>query len=452
MGKILIIDDKKGMRRTLEILLKREGYQVATAESGDVAGHMLRHGAYDVVVTDLKMTPLSGLDVLRIVKTLSPQTEVIFMTAYGTIDSAVSAMKLGAYDYITKPFKTSEILLKVRRALEKRELAAQVHQLQRELRVRSDRETTGCLVGKSPAMLETIARVGRIAKTDLSVLITGETGSGKNLVAQAIHAQSRRAGAAFVAINCAAVPESLLESEPFGHTRGAFTGAVQARRGLIEEASGGTFFLDEVGAAPFNVQSKLLGVLEDQIIRRVGSNTPIKVDVRIIAATNRNLKEAIERREFREDLYYRLNVVQLHLPPLRERREDIPLLASHLLHIHSQKMGKEGLMMSQEALDLLGRYDFPGNVRELENLVEQAVAVCQGTFVQLEEIPLVVREAVLGKTVEGKAASAFGLRAKERELILECLSRHHRNLTRTAKELGISRVTLWRKLKDYGIP
>lgn len=439
------------MRRSLGILLKKEGYQVATAENGEVAGPMLRLAVYDIVITDLKMTPLSGLDVLRMVKTISPQTEVIVMTAYGTIDSAVSAMKLGAYDYITKPFKPTEIFLKVTKALEKRRLATQVDQLQRELLARSDWQATACLVGKSPAMLEIVAQVERIAKTDLSVLLTGETGTGKNVVARAIHARSPRAGAPFVTINCAAVPESLLESELFGHTRGAFTGAAQTRRGLVEEASGGTFFLDEIGATPPSVQSKLLGVLEDRVIRRVGSNTPIKVNVRIIASTNSNLREAIERGEFREDLYYRLNVAHIHLPPLRERAGDIPLLASHFLHMYSQKLGREGLMVSPEALDLLGQYDFPGNIRELENLFEQAVAVCQGTVVRPEDFPLVVREAVLGKSLEGKVTSPSSLKVRERELILECLTRHHRNLNRAAKELGISRVTLWRKLKAYGI-
>lgn len=446
MASILIVDDREGMRRSLALLLKKEGHQVSTAETGESARHFLEREPFDLVITDLKMPSLSGLDILRMTRRVSPQTEVIVMTAYGSIESAVAAMKFGAYDYVTKPFKHNEILLKVKKALEKRELISQVQHLHEELRGQYGLEQIERLVGRSPAIVQLYSQLARVARTDLAVLITGETGTGKNLLARIIHYNSSRAAKPFVAVNCAALPENLLESELFGHTKGAFTGADHPRKGLFEEAEGGTFFLDEIGAIPTSIQSKLLGVLEDRVIRRIGSNTPIKVDVRIITATNRNLREAIKKGEFREDLYYRINVASLDVPPLRERREDIPLLVSHFLHRYGRQIGKREFGVSHEAMELLLQYDYPGNVRELENTIEQAAALAQGDLIQPRDLPTMIREGLLLTPV-----APSSLKARERELIEEGLRRYNRNLTKTARELGISRVTLWRKIKEYGL-
>ncbi|MEA3509297.1 MAG: sigma-54 dependent transcriptional regulator, partial [candidate division NC10 bacterium] len=357
-AKILIVDDEAGMRKGLGSILRRAGYLVSEAPGGTEAADHLGRDVFDLVITDLKMEPLSGLDLLRLVKQMSPEVEVILMTAFGTIETAVEAMKLGAFDFITKPFQKEEILLRVRNALEKRRLKEEVHHLRVEVTSAFGFEK---IVGQSAGIRQVLNLLPRAAQTDSTVLITGESGTGKELIARAIHAASRRAQGPFVSVSCAAFPEQLLENELFGHVKGAFTGALAARRGLLEEAQGGTFFLDEIGEAPLPIQSKMLRVLEDRSIRRLGDNRSIVVDVRIVAATNRDLQLAVKEKVFREDLFYRLNVIQIHLPPLRERKEDIPLLVRHLLAMHCQQLGRDLHGFSPAALRILAAHDYPGN-------------------------------------------------------------------------------------------
>ncbi len=447
MPRILVVDDEPGMRRSLAISLKREGYEVEEAAGGTESLIRLEREIYDLVMTDLRMTPVGGLEVLAAAKKAAPQTEVIVMTAYGSIEAAVEAMRLGAFDFVSKPFQAEEILARVRNALEKARLTTEVRLLREDLKTRAGFEQ---LLGQSPAMQAVLAKAARVAVTDSTVLITGESGTGKELVARAIHARSLRATKPFVSVNCAAFPEQLLESELFGHIKGAFTGAVASRKGLLEEAHAGTFFFDEVGDTPPGIQAKLLRVLEDRVIRRLGDNRPIRVDVRILAATNRDLTGAIREKAFREDLYYRLNVVALHLPPLRVRREDVPLLAHHFLGVASRRSGKPMKGFSGEALALLQAYDYPGNIRELENAVEQAVAFTTGRVIRPEDLPEVLRSGPRSKG-DGPAPAAGTLEEMERELILRRIHELNGNLSLAARALGIGRTTLWRKMKAYRI-
>src|SRR5213082_465826 len=334
--RILIVDDQRNMRTTTALVLRQQGYEVAEAESGEVALSRLLAEPFDLVLTDLKMAPLDGLAVLRGALEISPSTQVIVMTGYGTVESAVEAMQQGAYDYISKPFTEGELLMRVQRALEKRRLLVDVGLFSDEFRQRYKLDN---LVGRSAPMRELLTRLVRVAPTDVTVLITGESGTGKELIARAIHVNSKRSSRPFVPVNCAAISESLLESELFGHVKGAFTGAVKLRQGLLEEASGGTFFFDEIGETTPAFQAKLLRVIQEHEIRRVGDNASIPVDVRVLAATNQDLKSAIAEKHFREDLFYRLNVVPLVLPPLRDRREDIGLLAQHFVDRFNQRNG-----------------------------------------------------------------------------------------------------------------
>ena len=446
MPRILVVDDEPGMRRSLAISLKREGYEVEEAVGGTESLVRLEREIYDLVMTDLKMTPVGGLEVLAAAKKAAPRTEVIVMTAYGSIEAAVEAMRLGAFDFVSKPFQAEEILARVRNALEKARLTTEVRLLREDLKTRAGFEQ---LLGQSPAMQAVLAKAARVAVTDSTVLITGESGTGKELVARAIHARSLRATKPFVSVNCAAFPEQLLESELFGHIKGAFTGAVASRKGLLEEAHAGTFFFDEVGDTPPGIQAKLLRVLEDRVIRRLGDNRPIRVDVRILAATNRDLTGAIREKAFREDLYYRLNVVALHLPPLRVRREDVPLLAHHFLGVASRRSGKPVKGFSGEALALLQAYDYPGNIRELENAVEQAVAFTTGPVIRPEDLQEVLRSGP--RKGDGPAPAAGTLEEMERELILRRIHELNGNLSLAARALGIGRTTLWRKMKAYRI-
>lgn len=448
-AKILVVDDEAGMRKSVGIILRRAGYVVTEAPGGREAADHLGTDVFDLVITDLKMEPLSGLDLLRLVKQLSPDVEVILMTAFGTVESAVEAMKLGAFDFITKPFQPEEILLRVRNALEKRRLKEEVDVLRAE--VKSVFGFEG-IVGQSEAIRQVLAILPRVAQTDSTVLITGESGTGKELIARAIHAASRRPQKPFVSVSCAAFPEQLLENELFGHIKGAFTGALAARRGLLEEAHGGTFFLDEIGEAPLPVQVKLLRVLEDRSIRRLGDNRSIPVDVRIVAATNRDLQSAVKEKFFREDLFYRLNVIRIHLPPLRERMEDVPILSRHFLALHRKRLHREIGGFSPAALKALCDYYFPGNVRELSNVVEQAVALAAGPMVERHDLP----EKLLQPPSQAGSPGSPAHRPKsladaERELILERLHARGGNLGLAAQDLGISRTTLWRRMKDYQI-
>ena len=447
-ARIIVVDDEPGLRRSLAIALRLEGFEVAEADSGTAAMREVQAGPdVDLVITDLKMLGMSGLQVLEQVKAGSPNTEVIVMTAYGTIEVAVEAMKLGAFDFVTKPFQVEEILHRTRNALERGRLRREVTVLRAE--ATRTRAITN-IVGVSQATQELLKMLPRVGQVESSVLITGESGTGKELVARAIHDLSRRAAAPFVAVSCAAIPTELLEGELFGHVRGAFTGAHQARKGLLEEAAGGTLFLDEVGEAPPGIQAKLLRVLEERTVRRVGDNRSIHVDLRVLAATNRDLAGALEAKTFREDLYYRLNVIRVHLPPLRTRSEDVPVLARHLLARHAERVGRAPEGFAPEALEALALYRFPGNVRELSNIVEQAVALSTGTLIELDDLPDVVRGEA-----DGPDPAALGARRPldtlERDLIVNQLRARNGNLRAVADDLKISRTTLWRRIKQYHI-
>ncbi|HEY1960042.1 MAG TPA: sigma-54 dependent transcriptional regulator [Polyangiaceae bacterium] len=449
MPKILIVDDQRNMRTTLAMMLRGVGYEVEEAADGDQGATSGATGAFDLVLTDLRMGQKDGIDVLRAIKERQPMTEVIVMTAYGTIESAVEAMRLGAFDYIQKPFTEQELLVKVQKALENRRLAGEVALLTREFK---DRYKFENIVGRSSVVREVLGRVVRVAPTDATVLITGESGTGKELVAKAIHANSRRADRAFVSINCAALTETLLESELFGHAKGSFTGAHTARKGLFEEADGGTFFFDEIAETPSAVQAKLLRAIQEHEIRRVGENKPVHVDVRIVAATNQDLLKAVSEKRFRQDLYYRLNVARFSLPPLRDRREDIAELTSYFLDKYNHKM-RTRARLSDNVMDALMRYDFPGNVRELEHMVEQAVALVQNGVITADDmitppsstsmraVPDPGRRQTLADVVDGA----------ERHAIETALHDAAGSREQAAELLGISATTLWRKMTRLGI-
>ena len=441
LARILVVDDQKNMRKTLSIMLRGAGYDVQVARDGAHAMQLIDGELFDVVVTDLKLGQVDGLDVLRYSREKAPLTEVIVMTAYGTVESAVIAMKMGAHDYIQKPFGEDELLLRVRRALERRQLSGEISLMATEFRERYKFEN---IIGRSRPIRELVTRIIRLAPTDTTVLITGESGTGKELVARAIHANSKRADHAFVPVNCAAIAEQLLESELFGHQRGAFTGAVSTRKGLFEEADGGTFFFDEIAETTPSFQAKLLRVIQDQEIRRLGGNTSIKVNARIIAATNQELQAAIENKEFREDLYYRLNVARFHMPPLRERKEDIPLLVEHFLVKYQSRFGRTA-RLGEGVMDHLLAYDYPGNVRELENLIEQGVALAVDGMLGREDIPILAdNRHPTGSTLKER------VEITER-IAIETTLKSTRSLREAAQVLGLSQTTLWRKLKKYEI-
>ena len=439
MAKILVVDDQRNMRTTLAMLLRGAEHHVDEAENGDVACERVAEEAYDLVLTDLKMGATDGIAVLRRTREVSPLTEVIVMTAHGTIESAVDAMRLGAHDYIQKPFEEEELLMKVQRA---RKLAGQVSAMAAEFRERYHFEN---IIGRSGAIRDVLGRIVRIAPTDATVLITGESGTGKELVARAIHVNSLRSDRPFITINCAAITETLLESELFGHNRGAFTGAVASRKGLFEEANGGTFFFDEIAETPPSFQAKLLRAIQQGEIRRLGDNHTVQVDVRIIAATNRELKQMIEDKTFREDLYYRLNVARFVLPPLRERREDIAPLTEHFLEKYGKKM-RRSARLGDGVMEWLERYPFPGNIRELENLIEQGIALALDGEVQLDDI--VSPEMRQGGEIEAAPRLLQDVVDRaESEAIMNVLREVDGNKEKAAEVLGLSSTTLWRKMK-----
>jgi two-component system, NtrC family, response regulator HydG len=432
------------MRTTLALMLRSAGYDVDEAADGAQGKDLGAGGAYDVVITDLRMGEDDGIEVLRGIKEAQPMTEVIVMTAYGTIESAVEAMRVGAFDYIQKPFTEQELNVKVSKALESRQLRSQVQLFAQEFKERYHLEN---LVGRSQPIRDVLSRVIKIAPTEATALITGESGTGKELVARAVHANSKRAHRPFVTVNCAAITETLLESELFGYARGAFTGAVSARKGLFEEADGGTFFFDEIAETTPAFQAKLLRAIQEGEIRRVGENKPIRVDVRVVAATNIDLSQAVADRRFRQDLYYRLNVVRFVLPPLRERREDIPLLLEFFLAKYTRKMGRRA-RLGEGVMDRLLGYAFPGNVRELENLVEQAVALCTNGVIGVDDIlpeePRAV-DATAGRTLADIVDDA------QRQAIETALRNSDGSRERAAELLDISPTTLWRKMSRLGI-
>jgi two-component system response regulator HydG len=443
-GKILVVDDQKNMRTTLALMLKGSGHEVEVAGSGAQGGELGATGAYDVVLTDLRLGDDDGMDVLRAIKQAQPLTEVIVMTAYGTIESAVEAMRFGAFDYIQKPFSEEELLVKVGKAVETRRLNGQVQLFAQEFKERYHFEN---IVGRSQPMRDVLTRIVKTAPTDATVLITGESGTGKELVARAVHANSKRAEKPFVIVNCAAITETLLESELFGHARGAFTGAVGARKGLFEEADGGTFFFDEIAETTLTFQAKLLRAIQDGEVRRIGENKASTVNIRVIAATNVDLGEAVRERRFREDLYYRLNVVRFILPPLRERREDIPLLCQFFLDKYNRKMATHA-RLADGVMDALLGYNFPGNIREIENMVEQAVALSSGGVITVDDI---LPQEPTKRSASGGRTLADIVDEAERGAVLAALQAHDGNRERAAEALNISPTTLWRKMTRLGV-
>ncbi len=440
-ARVLVVDDEASLVEFLELLLRDEGYDVATADSVARALEVLERKNVDLILCDLHMPKSSGLDLLRELRAQpTPTPAVIVMTAYTSTESAIEAMKLGAYDYVSKPFDVEELKLLILRALERTSLAAENRWLRGEL---EQRWSYGNIIGRSRAMVQIFEMIERIARTNSTVMIEGESGTGKELIARAIHIASPRQSGRFLSINCGAMPENLLESELFGHERGAFTGAVKEKRGLFQEADGGSLFLDEIGEMTTTMQVKLLRALQSRTVRKVGGSREETVDVRILAATNRDLAELVRSGRFREDLYYRINVIPVRLPPLRRRREDIPLLVDHFLAAKSRDMGIAPKRMSIEAMRMLEAYSWPGNVRELENLIERVLALCGGDTILAEDLPLAVRSPGAAATFgfdlpeEGLDLEAW-LDERRRELMAQALDRTGGNQTKAAELLAMT--------------
>lgn len=440
---ILVVDDDPIARDNLANILGREGFQAAAAEDGVAAVRLLEDHDFDLVITDLRMKNMDGLGLLAAAKRLRPDCEVILMTGYASVDTAVEAMRAGAYDYISKPFDIAEMRALVEKALEKRSMRSEIAELRR--RIESDKGITR-FIGQDPAIVALKENIAQVSQLDCSVLINGETGTGKELVARIIHELSPRAGKRFMAVNCGAFSAELIDNELFGHAKEAFTGAEKGKQGLLEAAKGGVMFFDEIGELPLAMQVKLLRVLQERKIIRVGDTKEIALDMRVIAATNKDLKKEVERGEFRMDLYYRLNVITLQLPSLAERRGDIPLLIRHFLAKHSPS-GRPLLKISDEVMETLMGYSFPGNVRELENIVERAVALCEGSVFEMRHLPPDIVGGGLLQRTEPQAWMT--LEENEKRYIYSVLEEVGGNKTRAAEILGIDRVSLWRKLKRY---
>ena len=454
-GSILVIDDERDMCEFLSVMLVRDGYEVETASNAEDGLRVFREKEFDLAIVDVRLGGASGLDVLREMRTSRPEFAVVMMTAFGSVEMAVDAMKQGAYDYLTKPFKPAEIRAVLERAMRQKKLLEENEYLKRELR---DRYSFKELVGSSPPMQELFEKISKVAATASTVLITGESGTGKELVARAIHYHSRRSSRPFMAVDCGALPETLLDSELFGYEKGAFTGAAESRNGLFKAADGGTIFLDEVSSASMQIQMKLLRVLQEREFKRVGGTRPVRVDVRVIAATNVNLEEAVRDQSFREDLYYRLSVIPLRVPPLRNRKEDIPILVQHILGKLEESYGREAKQVSADAMELLLRYSWPGNVRELENAVERAVILSSSPMVQPQDLPEKIAGADGAEVTAGShpAAPLAGplkmlVDEFERSLIARTLERENGNKYRSAKHLGISRQNLQYKIRKFDL-
>ncbi len=453
MARVLVVDDEANLRKVLAAMLRKEGYEVTLAADGEQGLAELAKNGADVVVTDLVMPKVGGLDVLKGSLALNPDVPVIIITAHGTVDSAVEAIKLGAFDYVTKPFEQAEI----RQVIEK---AAKTRDLSRS-NVSGDEKSRAALVGASPAMQEVFKVIEKVADTPSTVLITGESGTGKELVATALHAGSSRRQKPLIKINCAAIPKELMESELFGYERGAFTGAVSSKPGRFELADGGTLFLDEIGEVPVEMQVKLLRVLQESEFERVGGIKTIRVDVRLIAATNRDLKKDIEAGRFREDLFYRLNVVPIWLPPLRERAADIPELVRHFVDKYNRRLNKRIQGVEDRALDALKQYPWPGNIRELENLIERTMVFAEGAVIRLSDLAPHVREPQAGGQPAAEEAPPADASMKdivkqksaelEKDLITRALQETDGNVTQAAKKLKISRKSLQNKMKEFGL-
>ena len=441
-ARILLVDDEVAHLETLERLFRKEGHEVVTASGGQQALDLMREQKFHLVITDLMMPDIDGMDVLKLAQTLQPDTEVILMTAFGTVERAVKGMKEGAYDFVPKPIKRATILKAAEKALERQALVVENKELKARL---ADLEEERTIVGQSPLMREAVDRVRQVAPSDATVLITGESGTGKELFAEMIYRLSHRSDDPFIAVNCAALPESILESELFGYEKGAFTGANERKMGRFEAADGGTLFLDEIGEMSPQVQVKLLRVLQEGEFERLGANRPTEVDVRIVAATNKNLEAELEEDNFREDLYYRLNVIGIKIPPLRHRLEDVPLLAEHFLQVYRAENDREISGFSAEALDTLQDYDWPGNVRELENAIERAVVLDTDNLIDVDDLS----EHVESGNSEGRHITiplGTSLDEIEQMVLHETLKMTQGDKKLAAKLLGIATRTIYRKL------
>jgi two-component system response regulator AtoC len=450
-NRILLIDDEENFRHMLSVILKKRGYDVETASDGIDGLKKVDSGAFDTVLCDIRMPQMDGLEFLKEAQKVGCESTIIMMSAYGTLDTAIEAMKLGAYDYISKPFKPDEIILTLKKAEERERLRRENLFLKKEVQKEYSFEN---IISKNERMRQIFDTITKVAKYKSTILIAGESGTGKELVAKAIHFNSDRSNHPFIPVNCGAIPENLLESELFGHTKGSFTNAVRTKKGLFEEADGGTMFLDEIGELPLQLQVKLLRVLQDGEIRRIGDSRAIQIDVRIIAATVKDLDKEVREGKFRDDLFYRLNVLPMKIPPLKERKEDIPLLVDHFIHKYSRELSKpiEGIV--PEALNCLLNYSWNGNVRELENIIERAIVLTESNRIQVENLPIEIqnpkeesRLSLLNDELSIKKASRY----LEIDLIRKALLKTNGNHTHAAKLLEISHRALLYKIKEYGI-
>lgn len=447
---ILVVDDEKSLRRVAEVQLAERGYRVTTAESGEEALRRLRSNGFSLIITDLRMPGISGLELLREVRRLSPDSKVIILTAFATVETAVEAMQNGAYHYVTKPVNFDELALVIERALEHTRLTEEVSTLRESVREKYGFEN---IIGRSGSLLAILDIAARAARGSSTVLIEGETGTGKELLARAIHFASPRRNRPYITINCGAIPRDLLESELFGYRKGAFTGAVENKRGRVEAADGGTLFLDEIGELPMDLQVKLLRLIQEGEIQKIGAVEPVRVNVRILAATNRNLRRMADDGEFREDLYYRLAVIPMTLPPVRERLEDLPELLRHFWKLSVKKHEREDLIFPETLLPAFGRYHWPGNIRELENVIERVVVLSRGPEILQEDLPPVLlreRDTVDSLQLD-LPPNRISLDAVEKELILRALRRFEWNQTKAADYLGLTRKTLIYRMEKHGI-
>lgn len=448
---VLLIDDDKSFRRVIEYQLVEEGYEVITADNGSIGLNIISNKKIDLVITDIRMPEMNGLELLKTLKEISYDATVIVVTAYGSIESAVEAMQLGANDYITKPVDKNELLLKVEKALKFKDLLIENKNLREFL---SGSFNFDNMIGKSSALKEVYEIVSQVAKTNSSILIQGESGTGKEVLAKAIHFNSPRNTKPFVVVNCGAIPENLLESELFGYKRGSFTDAIKDKTGKFEAAEGGTIFLDEISELPLKLQVKILRTLQDKEIDKIGELNPLKVDVRIIAATNQDLKELVDEKQFRDDLYYRLSVIPISLPPLRERQGDIPLLAVNFLDKFAKLFGKSDINYDDEVIKVFCKYHWPGNIRELENLVHRLVVLCQGEIISKNDLPKDLLEGKISEILDYTVPipeNGIDLKNLERDLIIQALIKKNWNQTQAAKLLNISRNSLIYSMQKYGI-
>jgi two-component system, NtrC family, response regulator AtoC len=451
--RILVVDDEENFRHMLSVILKKEQYEVETACNGVEALEKLNSSPVEQILCDIRMPEMDGLEFLNELKKLGSEATVIMMSAYGTVDIAIEAMKLGAYDYISKPFKPDEIILTLKKAEEREKLRKENERLRKEV---TKEYSFDNIISKNEKMRQIFSVIGKVAQYKSTILITGESGTGKELVAKALHYHSDRAKNPFVPVNCGAIPENLLESELFGHSKGAFTDAIRLKKGLFEEADGGTLFLDEIGELPAQLQVKLLRVLQEGEIRRIGEAKAIQIDVRIVAATVKDLVKEVSEGRFRDDLYYRLNVLPIHLPPLRERTEDIPLLVTHFVGKYNQLMKKTVADLDSKALEALMKYPWFGNVRELENTIERAIVLTEGDKIEVAHLPQEIQDGKENK-IEGVSAEdedysiKKASRALEMNLIKRALKKVRGNHTHASRLLEISHRALLYKIKDYGI-